>query len=262
MKKITLILFLFTIFVNAQTGAYQNGDVVDDFTVTDINGVEHNLYSITAQGKYVWLDFFFVDCVPCQSTAAIFNEFYDKYGCNEGDVYCLSINLGNDDDDYVAWYEQQFGGNFNHAPASSGDGGSGAVTTNFGVQAFPTYCLIGTDNTMIQRDIWPLTNGIEALENTFPQGFTPAVIECSLGLEDIVSFDFSIYPSVSNGEINIDLPHSTESSVVVLNTVGQIVFQDKFLTKNINLRLQLAQGIYLVKVTADKNTVTKRIIIK
>lgn len=93
MKKITLLLFFFAGIASAQTSNYQNGDVVDDFTVTDTDGVEHNLYSITAQGKYVWLDFFFVDCCPCRQTAPIFNEFYDKYGCNAGDVYTLSTLL-------------------------------------------------------------------------------------------------------------------------------------------------------------------------
>ncbi len=261
MKKITLILLFFTIFATAQTGNYQNGDVVDDFTVTDTDGVEHNLYSITAQGKYVWLDFFFVDCVPCRTTAPIFNEFYDKYGCNAGDVYALSINLGNDDDAYVEWYEQQFGGPFNHAPAASGDGGAGPVTTNFGVNAFPTYCLIGPDNKMINRDIWPLS-GIETFEATFPQGFEPPVIQCTVGIADATAFDFNIYPSISNGNVNINLPSSVESSIAIFNTLGQQVFQNTYSDKNINLNLQLAPGVYMVKVAADNSSVTKRIIIE
>lgn len=261
MKKITLILLLFTVFATAQTNNYNVGDVVDDFTVTDTDGVEHNLYSITAQGKYVWLDFFFVDCGPCRATAPIFNEFFDRYGCNEGDVYALSINLGNDDDAYVEWYEEQFGGPFNHAPAASGDGGSAPVTANFGVNAFPTYCLIGPDNTMINRDIWPL-NDVETLENTFPIGFEPPLMQCTLGLSDVTAFDFSIYPTVSKGNVNINLPSSVESNVAIFNTLGQQVFQNKYSDKNINLNLQLAPGVYMVKVTADTNSVTKRIIIE
>ena len=96
MKKITLILCMLTYVVNAQVNNYNVGDVVDDFTVTDVEGVEHNLYSILAEGKYVYLDFFFDTCVPCQTTTPIFNEFFDKYGCNEGDVFCISINNGSD----------------------------------------------------------------------------------------------------------------------------------------------------------------------
>ncbi|WGF92558.1 T9SS type A sorting domain-containing protein [Aequorivita marisscotiae] len=261
MKKITFLLLFIGFTINAQVNNYSVGDVVDDFTVTDIDGVEHNLYSITAQGKYVWLDFFFADCVPCQQTAPIFNEFFDKYGCNEGLVFCLSINNGYDDDDRVRLYEQQHGGPFNHAPAVSNEGGGPDVDANFGVSAYPTYCLIGPDNTLVVRDIWPLS-GVETFEATFPAGFEPAVMECTLGITESEVFNFEVYPTISNGNISINLPSRLDSSVAVFNTLGQQVFANNYTDKNISLNLKLAPGVYLVKVTADASTVTKRIIIQ
>ncbi|AFL82631.1 Peroxiredoxin [Aequorivita sublithincola DSM 14238] len=261
MKKITLILLFFTIFANAQTNNYQVGDVVDDFTVTDTEGNEYNLYSLIAEGKYVWLDFFFVDCVPCQGSAPTFNEFFDKYGCNGGDVFAISINNGNDNNARVRQYEIDHGGPFNHAPAVSNEGGGPAVDNNFGVNAYPTFCLIGPGNKMLNRDIWPL-NGIETFENTFPAGFDPEVIQCSLGVSNATAFDFNIYPSISNGNVNINLPSNMESSVAIFNTLGQQVFQNNYSERNINLILQLAQGVYIVKVSASDSSVNKRIIIK
>ncbi len=262
MKKITLILLFFTIFANAQTGNYQVGDVVDDFTVTDIDGNEYNLYSLIADGKYVYLDFFFVDCVPCQNSAPTFNEFFDKYGCNEGDVFCISINNGNDDNDRVRQYEIDHGGPFNHAPAVSNEGGGPAVDSNFGVNAYPTFCLIGPGNIMLNRDIWPL-NGIQTFENTFPSGFEPPVMQCTtVGVEDVTTLDFNIFPTVSKGNININLQSAAASSVAVYNTLGQQVFANNYSDRNINLNLQLAPGIYMVKVTADASSATKRIVIE
>jgi thiol-disulfide isomerase/thioredoxin len=261
MKKITLILFLFGFLANAQVNNYNVGDVVDDFTVTDVHGVEHNLYTITASGKYVYLDFFFDTCVPCQQTTPIFNEFYDKYGCNSGDLYMISINDGSDTDAEVIAFENLYGGPFNHAPAVSAEGGSAAVDNNFGINAYPTYCLIGPDNTLVERDIWPLT-GVETFEATFPTGFEPQVMECTLGLADATTFDFNIYPTVSKGNITINLPSSIESSIAIFDSLGQQVFQNNYSDKNINLNLHIAQGVYIVKVTAENNSVTKRIIIK
>ena len=261
MKKITLVVFLLGLLGNAQVNNYSIGDVVDDFTVTDVHGVEHNLYTITASGKYVYLDFFFDTCGPCQQTTPIFNEFYDKYGCNSGDLYMISINDGSDSDAEVIAFENQFGGSFNHAPAVSAQGGSAAVDNNFGVNAYPTYCLIGPDNTLVERDIWPLT-GVETFEATFPTGFEPQVMQCTLGLADATTYDLNIYPTVSNGEFTINLPRRVESYVAIFNTLGQQVFQNNYSDKNINLNLQLAQGVYLIKVTADNNSVTKRIIIE
>ena len=121
--------------------------------MTDTHGVEHNLYSYTAQGKYVFLDFFFDTCPPCQGMAPTWNEFYDKYGCNEGDVICITMNNGSDSDAEVEAYENTYGGSFNHSPAVSADGGAGAVNTNFNPTAYPTVCLINPTNQIIELDI-------------------------------------------------------------------------------------------------------------
>ena len=61
MKRIILSAFLvlITSVVFAQVQNYNVGDVVDDFTVTDTDGNTWNLYDLTSQGKYVYLDFFF-----------------------------------------------------------------------------------------------------------------------------------------------------------------------------------------------------------
>jgi thiol-disulfide isomerase/thioredoxin len=83
MKKFTSpLMLLFTTLIFAQTTNYNVGDIVDDFTVTDIYGVEHNLYEYTDAGKHIYLDFFFDTCGPCQTWQPTFSEFYDKYGCN------------------------------------------------------------------------------------------------------------------------------------------------------------------------------------
>ena len=59
MKKITLFLgmLLATTFSFAQTPL----TVAVDFTATDIEGVEHNLFSILDGGQYVCIDFFFTN---------------------------------------------------------------------------------------------------------------------------------------------------------------------------------------------------------
>ena len=59
MKKITsLLMLLLTTLIFAQTTNYNVGDIVDDFTVTDVYGIEHNLYEYADAGKHIYLDFF------------------------------------------------------------------------------------------------------------------------------------------------------------------------------------------------------------
>ena len=261
MKKFTLFLLIVSCVVSAQVTTYNLGDVVDDFTVTDTDGNIHNLYSITAQGKYVFLDFFFVDCVPCQINQPYFSELYDKYGCNEGAVYCLSINRGFDSDADVIAYEQAYGGPFNHPPAASGEGGSAAVDTNFGVSAYPTFCLINPNNEIINLDIWPLT-GVETFEAAFPTGFDPPVMACSLGITDIHDFDFQIFPTISNGGLfTISLIEAVDTNVIIYDALGKEVFQDNFVDKDIELDLDVSSGTYFITIVSDTGSGTKRIIV-
>lgn len=267
MKKITLLLALFgaTLTGFTQVQNYNVGDIVDDFTVTDTDGNEHNLYSITAQGKYVFLDFFFVDCGPCQTWQPTFSELHDKYGCNEGEVYCLSINRGNDTDEDVIAYEEMYGGPFNHAPAASMDGGSGAVDTNFGVSAYPTFCLINPNNEIINLDIWPLT-GVETFEAAFPAGFEPEPASCNILNIGVLenSFNFSIYPNpVSPNEtIQMRLSEVTSGTVTLYSISGQKLFNRSFDGQEIVLDVKLSSGTYFVTIDSELGTSNKSVIVR
>ncbi len=266
MKKITslFLLIAFTFVANAQVTGYSVGDVVDDFTVTDIHGVEHNLYDITASGKHVYLDFFFDTCGPCQTTTPVFNEFHDKYGCNEGEIYCISMNNGSDSDAEVEAFENTYGGPFNHAPAVSADGGAGAVDTAFGIAAYPTYCLIGPDNKLLVGDIWPLS-GVETFEGSFPAGFDPAPMECFLGtLDAINTSDFIIYPTVSNGNnINLRLSNQiTSVTVAVYDVLGKVVLTNEYNSSSIVLNLNVNPGNYFVKTITESGSTVKKLIIQ
>jgi thiol-disulfide isomerase/thioredoxin len=267
MFKNTILFIFLALSVNAfsQVQNYNIGDVVDDFTVTDTDGNEHNLYSITAQGKYVFLDFFFDTCGPCQQTTPIFNELHDKYGCNEGEVYCISINNGTDSDAEVIAFEEMYGGPFEHAPAVSAEGGAGAVDSNFGITAYPTYCLINPDNEIINLDIWPISN-VGTFEAAFPSGFEPEPMECNpLGIEDLIQgVDFKVYPNPSDGSsINLRLSNDIQSAdVKIFNILGKIVYSNHFDTNDISLQTNLSSGTYIVNVATELGSVHKSLIVK
>ena len=46
--------------------------------LTDLNGVTHNLYDYLDEGKSVLLDFFIVNCTPCQEGAGYLDAFYEN----------------------------------------------------------------------------------------------------------------------------------------------------------------------------------------
>lgn len=264
----TLVFCLLSFALNAQVTNYEIGDIVDDFTVTDVEDTEHNLYTYLAEGKYVYIDFFFDTCVPCEFTTPVFNEFYDKYGCNSGDVFCISINNGTDTTAEVIAFMNTYGGPFNHSPAVSAEGGSGLVDTNFGINAYPTFCLIGPDMRLLEDGIgigMPIGDfTVELLEESFPTGFEPPIIECILGTTDFMDpFDPLIFPTISNGSaIQIILNEQITSEVQIYNMLGKRIFQEKYNSKDILLNVNAAAGVYFINIRTVSNSFTKKILIK
>lgn len=268
MKKYILSIGVLTLSLglNAQVSGYAVGEVVDDFTVTDTQGNTHNLYSITASGKHVYLDFFFDTCVPCQGASPTFGEFYDKYGCNGGEVYCLVMNNGTDSDAETIAYEEAFGGPGNHAPAVSADGGAGAVDAAFGVGAYPTFCLIGPDNKLINGDIWPLA-GVSTFEGTFYGAFNPAPMACSaLSIEEETFTSFALYPNPAQTSTTIvfDADEATEGVITLFNILGEAVQTTAISAVHGSNSFELAivgiqAGNYIVQVQLGATISTSRL---
>ena len=151
MKKIILILL---VLFGLQTHAQTNLTTAVDFTVTDVHGETHNLFSILDDGKHVILDFFFTTCPPCIASVPIINQVYTDYGCNMGEIVFLSIDAG-DTDAQVLQYENNYGGLL---PSVSGvNGGGNAVNSAYGINTYPTVVLIAPDYTILEQDIYPVT---------------------------------------------------------------------------------------------------------
>jgi len=266
MKKIFTLVFacILSNALFAQISGYAIGEEVENFTVTDVHGNEYSLYDITASGKYVYLDFFFDTCPPCQATTPIFNEFHDKYGCNEGDIFMMSVNNGTDTDAEVIAFEDTYGGEFSHAPAVSADGGADAVDARFQIGAYPTYCMIGPDNKLMESDIWPLTD-VTTFEATFPADFEPQVFECTaLSVNDDVAIDFQVFPNPSNGSaINIQLnDNANQASVRIFNIIGALVHTETITSTEATLNAELAKGSYIINIKTEEGVGNQNLIVE
>ncbi|MBK7555579.1 MAG: T9SS type A sorting domain-containing protein [Flavobacteriales bacterium] len=242
----------------AQATNYPNGSTVADFTVTDVGGNTHSLYSYTSQGKYVILDFFFDTCPPCQATSPYFSELNQTYGCNEGDLICLAMNNGTDSDAEVIAYEATYGGPFAHPPAVSMDGGGGTVTNTFGVGAFPTYCLIGPDNLMKNYDIWPVSD-MSTFVAAFPPGSGINPQACVVGLDEAGRIAFTeVFPSPTTGIVTVtfNAANAGNLSVEVYDMLGQLAISQGFGSLSMGAQRTLdlsalADGQYVLKLVAN-----------
>ncbi|MDG2440073.1 MAG: redoxin domain-containing protein [Crocinitomicaceae bacterium] len=270
-KLLSIALVLSATFgSNAQVGNYNVGDVVSDFTVTDVHGVTHVLSDYTNAGKWVFLDFFFVTCGPCQATVPFFSEFHEKYGCNAGDIVMISIDSGDDDAAVLSFettYSMSTG--FNPAPAASGtEGGGNAVVADFGIVAYPTYCIIGADMKLKNGDVWPVSSMADFETALTAVGLTPTEMACAANVEENLASlnNVSLYPNpaTTSANISVNLEETSEVTVNVYNMVGAVVLSETFngsnganmFTLNTN---SLDNGQYIVNISLGENVATTQV---
>lgn len=73
---------------------YKLGDTMPNFTLTDINGNDYELYELLKEKKAVVLNFWFYGCGPCQSEFPALNKAYNNY---KSSIEVLAINDYPDD---------------------------------------------------------------------------------------------------------------------------------------------------------------------
>jgi thiol-disulfide isomerase/thioredoxin len=160
-RKLLLLALLVTL-VQKSIIAQTSLTTAVDFTVTDVHGNTHNLFTYLDDGKHVIVDFFFTTCPPCISSVPTMNTAFSNYGCNSGDLIFIAIDNG-DSDAEVMQYENDYGGLL--PTASGNDGGGNAVNSAYGISAYPTVILIAPDRTILEQDIFPVSDITTALPN-------------------------------------------------------------------------------------------------
>ncbi len=264
MKKHLLLLFLFYSATSiSQLNNYDVGDTVNNFTVTDTNGNTFDLYNMLNQGKYVYIDFFATNCGTCQAKIPIFNNFYTKYGCNQGDVICISISVSSTDtDSEIINFEQQYGGNDNHhAPAVSIDGNSQSVVSDFGLLSYPTFCVIAPDHKLIVENITPVEN-VRSFAQTFPSGFNPPVMPCTSSLEQNTNVNIEIFPNpVNNGTFYLNTNIIGDYQVSIIDLNGTVLYKKIVKNNKTMINTNLNSGLYFINIISNKINYTNKLII-
>ncbi|MDD3877771.1 MAG: T9SS type A sorting domain-containing protein [Bacteroidales bacterium] len=248
--KILFIALLLSIFsIKAQTPL----TVAPNFNVLDARGNYHDLYGYLDGGKYVLLDFFYNECLVCQTHVPEVNEAFFTFGCNYGDVIFLGINMDNTDGEVVAFeseYEVWY-------PNVSGiDGGGNAIVSLFQIPAFPTLVLIAPNRSIPLQDIWPLT-AVNIIDELLNIGIDSAACPfAAINKFDNNSSVYNIYPSPAKEYIHLDFSTTAISDVKVVMTdfTGRIILEENYNAlnsgnhhKNINMD-NIADGMYFISI--------------
>jgi thiol-disulfide isomerase/thioredoxin len=262
MKKLLSIVagsILATASIQAQTTLTQ----AVDFTVTDVDGHQHNLFNILQGGQYVCIDFFFTTCPPCQATVPYFKQTYQNYGCNTQDVFFISVDVGDSDADCIAYENTYLGGPAGFPVVSGTDGGGDAVCSAYGIGAYPTYILIAPNQSIVEQDMWPISSAasfdpyMSSHQLTYQPCLT-SIAEPSYSSTNTLN----VFPNPAADQLTVT---SNEAMVTinVMDASGRIVFtqqpadQTKQLTIDVS---EYAAGMYTVEVVAEASVTRTRFV--
>ena len=214
-------------------------DIMPDFTATDIEGNEINLYSILDAGQAVFINFFLYGDEYSEAPMNDVLESYRLYGCNQHDVFFMEITPNGTDANCQAWVER-FGVQY---PTISRAGGGNDIAQAIPVGYYPTLMLIRPDHTFAVRDIYPPTLEY-ILDAMNGEGYEQ--YECEDGIGEDEGQSLSLYPNPANDFVT--LKGESLGKVYVYNTLGQKV--DELEAKGSEIRINTAayeNGIYVVK---------------
>lgn len=257
MKKLFTFLtgLVFALNMNAQTTLTQ----AVDFTVTDVDGNSHNLFSILNSGKYVCLDFWFVNCPPCQSTSPFYKQAYQNYGCNSHEIFFMAIDNGDATAAVNGFENTYLGGPPGYPVISGNDGNGNAVCSAYGITAYPTYILIAPNGNIIEQDMWPISSAA-----TFGTYFTSHNLQphaCPTGVTEVAdnALNLNLFPNPATSTLSLESTAALNNYQItdaLGRTVATASLQNTTGRHDISIA-ELQAGMYFITVTG-KDGLTSR----
>ena len=232
-----------------------------DFTVTDVHGVQHNLFSILNGGQYVCIDFFFTTCPPCITTSPMYAQTYQDFGCNQEDIFFIAIDVGDTDQEVIAYENSVFGGTPGYPSVSGVDDGGNAVVTTYGIGAYPTYILIAPNQQIVEQDMWPISSAATFATYFAGHGLTPK--NCTtVGLfnPDSEQEGITVYPNPAKDLLQVQVPEDA-NELRIYDAIGQLVYSERLTGVNNGVDISaFNEGVYIVEVFTDTRSFASKFI--
>ena len=225
------------------------GEIIVDFTGTDLDGNELNLYNILDAGQYVLINFFLYGDPFSQDIMKDMVDAYHLYGCNEYDVFFMEISPNGGNTNCQTWV-QDYGVEY---PTISRDGGGNDIVQAIPVGLYPTIMLIRPDHVIAQRDIYPPTLDM-MIQYLSGEGIEQH--ECETGIGENSQQAYNLFPNPANESVT--LKGENLNTVRIYNALGQLVESIEAAGNELSINTaNYLNGVYFIKV----NETTMRFVI-
>lgn len=294
-KTILSIVFIISVFYSF---AQIQVDTAYSFEVVTMEQDTFNLEEFWAENPdtKVALEFFFADSPLCRETSPMINDAYKRFGCNEHDVFFLSINVS-DDSATVAHYRDTLG---IETPMVLAANGGSFVDSLYQVHAYPSFVLLQkefftpesdtvfTDDTeddidtiytyndtqFTNKDIWPIEDA-DSLVNML-LSYDLMLNECSgegqnnpSGIAESKKKNpaLYLYPNPASEQVNL-VSSELEGyfTLEILDISGKtIIRRNEFVSKNnpVSIYTQsLEAGLYVFRLSSSQESYSEKLMIQ
>jgi len=264
MKRIFTVITITVFALSASTQTLL--DTATNFFVKDIDGQNHELFDILGQNKYVVINFYSTACGTCQQHGPEMQEAYLEFGCNEGNVFFISIDKGNWNED-VIYFNNEYGIEY---PSVSGMEGNGNIThLEYEIQGTPSVVMIAPDRSIPVKQVFPavaqnIIDSVDAHGGIMQPCGVTAVNE-----DEISQRSFAFYPNPASEFVNfgVNLQKSIKLNIEIYDLMGKSVaktqptiYKEGTSEKRISVS-HLANGIYIGQIRNGETILESRKII-
>jgi len=222
-KRLLLFFVLIQCVLFAQTAP--------NLIVTDLEGTTHNLYDYLDEGKTVILDFFIINCTPCQEGAPHLDSFWSTYG-PEGteQIQVISLELSNSTNQQVANTAEEWGMenpvvNLSETPSAY----------NSFIPAFPTYIVVCPDKSMTTLIDFEYPETILAWEQSLNScDFGDSFTDVNILANEVIHCDRTIQANLVIGNVGMNLINTLTIDVFVDSVFHSSIQWNNALPSNFN----------------------------
>ena len=145
----TFSLAILSILSMDSSAQLPNGSIAPDFTATDINGVEYNLYELLDAGNVVILDFFATWCGPClreiPALKILETDYHDK------NIAFVSLSI-DEVKDYDKWRTMIIEKKLKGIQLMADNNWKSKFVTDYGIKGIPRFIIIDIDGRIVNSD--------------------------------------------------------------------------------------------------------------
>ncbi|MES2798987.1 MAG: T9SS type A sorting domain-containing protein [Bacteroidota bacterium] len=257
-KKILILVSISLFFVKSNFAQLANGSTAPNFTLTDINGNQQDLYSYLDAGKTVYIDFFACHCPFCwnyhntHSLADLYNQYGPGTSANDVFVMAIELDANNGANEFngISGYTQGNWVQGTNYPQINPEGAAlTQIVSAYSVDFYPMIYAICPDKTITLIGTQSTSN----LYNHTASCITASIDESTINFENTKVF-------VTNDKLlKIQSDQDLSSyKIEIVNMLGEKVLESNF-SEALDIS-NLQSSVYFVAIAGKAGQLVRKIL--